>query len=104
VDYFEKTRQSGTDVEMEPSDASVGGRDVVLVDDIIATGSTMSEAVGILEDREAARVFITCVHPLLARNARVTLARAGVAAVYGTDTIEHPASAVSAAPAIADAL
>jgi len=104
VDYFEKTRHSGTDVGMEPSDTSVGGRDVVLVDDIIATGSTMSEAVSILQERDAARVFVTCVHPLFARNARVTLGRAGVAAVYGTDTIERPASAVSAASAIADAL
>ncbi|MEF8900126.1 MAG: ribose-phosphate diphosphokinase [Halovenus sp.] len=104
VDYFEKTRHSGTEVETVPSDASVGGRDVVLVDDIIATGSTMCEAVSILKEREAARVFVTCVHPLLARNARLTLARAGVEAVYGTDTIEHPASTVSAAPVIADAL
>jgi ribose-phosphate pyrophosphokinase len=104
TDYFEKTRHSGTEVEIEPSEAPVAERDVVLVDDIIATGSTMSEAVGALNDRGAGRVFVTCVHPLLVRDAYAKLARAGVEAVYGTDTIERPVSEVSVAPALADAL
>jgi len=38
TDYFEKTRHSGTDVEISPSDVDVADRDVVVVDDIIATG------------------------------------------------------------------
>ncbi|MFB6164640.1 MAG: ribose-phosphate diphosphokinase [Haloarculaceae archaeon] len=104
TDYFEKTRLSGTDVEIEPSDAAVADRDVVLTDDIVATGSTMAESIAVLSDRGAARVFVTCVHPLLAANAHTKLARAGVEAVYGTDTIERSVSEVSAAPVIADAL
>jgi ribose-phosphate pyrophosphokinase len=101
TDYFEKTRHSGSEVEISPSDAAVDGRDVVVTDDIIATGSTMSEAVGILDERGAARVFVVCVHPLLAGSASTKLARAGVEAVYGTDTLERAASAVSVAPALA---
>lgn len=101
VDHFEKRRHSGTEVEVEPSDAAVEGRDVVVVDDIVATGSTMSEAIGVVDDRGADRVFVTCVHALLARDARSKLARAGVAAIHATDTIERPVSTVSAAPALA---
>lgn len=104
VDYFEKTRHSGTEVEIEPSDAAVAGRDVVLVDDIVATGSTMSESVAVVNDRGADRVYVTCVHPLLVRDAQLKLARAGVEAVFGTDTVERPASEVSVAPAVAEAL
>lgn len=104
VDHFEKVRYSGTDVEVEPSDVTVEGRDVVVADDIVATGGTMSEAVGVLREREVARVFVACVHPLLVRNAYARLARAGVEAVYGTDTIERPASSVSVAPRLAAAL
>ncbi|SIS10172.1 ribose-phosphate diphosphokinase [Natronorubrum thiooxidans] len=104
TDYFEKTRHSGTDVEITPSDVDVAGRDVVVADDIIATGSTMSESVSVLQDRGVGRVFLTCVHPLLADNAVTKLSRAGVEAIYGTDTIERPVSAVSVAPAIADQL
>jgi ribose-phosphate pyrophosphokinase len=104
VDHFEKTRHSGTDVEIEPSEATVNGREVVLVDDIIATGSTMSQSISVLNDRDAARVFVTCVHPLLVRNARLKLARAGVETIYGTDTIERAVSEITVAPAVADAL
>ncbi len=104
VDHFVKTRLSGDEVEVEPSDADVAGRDVVVTDDIVATGSTMSEAIGELRARDAGAVHVACVHPLLATNARTKLARAGVAGIYGTDTIERAVSAVSVAPAIADAL
>ncbi|PCR91895.1 ribose-phosphate diphosphokinase [Natrinema ejinorense] len=101
TDYFEKTRHSGTEVEVSPSDVDVAGRDVVVVDDIIATGSTMSEAVAVLEDRDVGRVFVTCVHPLLARNAVTKLSRAGVEAIYGTDTLERGVETVSVAPTLA---
>ncbi|WP_336134858.1 ribose-phosphate diphosphokinase [Natronomonas amylolytica] len=102
TDYFEKHRVSDTEVEIQPSDADTTGRDVVLVDDIIATGSTMSSAIAQLTG--PARTFVTCVHPMLAANARTKLANAGVDAIYGTDTIERGVSAVSAAPAIAEKL
>ncbi len=101
TDYFEKVRHSGTDVEITPSDVDVAGRDVVVTDDIIATGSTMSEAIGVLSERDVGRVFVTCVHPLLVRDAYVRLSSAGVEAIYGTDTIERPASDVSVASTVA---
>ena len=104
IDYFEKKRISGTKVEVTPSDTDVSGRDVVVTDDIIATGSTMSEAVSLLQGRDVGRVFVSCVHPMLAGNARTKLANAGVEAVYGTDTIERAVSQVSVAPDIADVL
>jgi ribose-phosphate pyrophosphokinase len=105
TDYFEKDRDYDTgDVTVTPRQADVADRDVVVTDDIIATGSTMSEAVGVLDDAGAARVFVTCVHPMLAGNALTKLSTAGVEAVYGTDTVERPVSEVSAAPAVADAL
>lgn len=104
VDFFEKTRLTSTAVEVDPGDTVVSGRDVVLVDDIIATGSTMAESVAVLEEREADRVFVTCVHPMLAGNAVLTLSDAGVEEIYGTDTIERAVSRVTVAPDIADAL
>lgn len=104
VDYFEKVRHSGTEVEITPSDVDVVGRDVVVVDDIIATGSTMSEAIAVLGDRGVGRVFVSCVHPLLVRDAYTKLSSAGVDAIFGTDTIERPVSAVSVAPAVATSL
>ncbi len=103
-DHLEKTRHSERRVEVAPTDADGADRDVVLVDDIISTGSTMVEAVRSLRDRTPERILATCVHPLLVEDAYGRLSRAGVDGVYGTDTIEHPVSAVSVAPTIADAL
>ena len=102
TDHFQKHRVSDTDVEVRPSDARTAGRDVVLVDDIVATGATMSTAIDQLS--RPARVFVACVHPMLADGARTRLAAAGADGVYGTDTVERPVSAVSAAPAVADVL
>lgn len=104
ADHLNKSRTSGRSVEITPTDAAVSGRDIILIDDIIATGGTMSEAVAMLRDRGANRLIASCVHPLLADDAYVRLKRAGVDMVYGTDTIERHVSALSAAPAIADAL
>ncbi|MFC7081746.1 ribose-phosphate diphosphokinase [Halorussus caseinilyticus] len=104
TDYFEKKRLSGTEVELTPSDTDVSGRDVIVTDDIIATGSTMSGAVEILNEKGASRVFVTCVHPMLAADAVTKLSQAGVEAIYGTDTIERPMSEVSVASVIADKL
>lgn len=105
VDHFEKERDYDTgEVTVRPSDADAADRDVVIVDDIIATGSTMSEAVAALYERGPERVFAACVHPMLVGNARTKLAAAGVKRVFGTDTVEREASAVSVAPVVADAL
>lgn len=89
---------------MSPSDAHVEGRDVVVVDDIVATGSTMSESVAVLNDRGAARVLAACVHPMLAANAVTKLRGAGVDRIVGSDTLERGCSVVSVAPVLADAL
>jgi ribose-phosphate pyrophosphokinase len=105
TDFFHKERDYDTgDVEIEPSDASVTGRDVVIVDDIVATGSTMSEAVAALCDRDPNRIVTACVHPMLTGSARTKLAAAGVDRVIGTDTIERAVSTVSVAPVVADVL
>jgi ribose-phosphate pyrophosphokinase len=104
VNHFTKTRHAGDKVTVEPSDARVDDRDVVVVDDIVATGTTMAESAAALDGSEPDRLFASCVHPLLVGNARSKLARAGFEAVYGSDTVERDVSEVSVAPVVADAL
>ena len=103
TDHFEKHRDHDTGaVSMAPAELDAAGRDVVLVDDIVATGGTMSEAIAQLHDDAVGRVFVTCVHPMFAASARTRLARADVAGVHGTDTLERAASCVTVAPAVAE--
>jgi ribose-phosphate pyrophosphokinase len=103
-DYLEKTRLSGTEVRMAPKEIDVRGRDVVLFDDMIATGSTMATAITMLRRLGARRVYLAAVHPVLTGSALLKLYRSGVEAMLATDTLDRGISAVSVAPLIAQAL
>jgi len=103
-DYLQKTRLSGTEVSMAPKEVAVKGRDVVLFDDMIATGGTMATAITLLRRQGARRVFLAAVHPVLTGSAILKLYRSGVEAVLATDTLDKGVSTVSVAPLIAKAL
>jgi ribose-phosphate pyrophosphokinase len=103
-DYLEKTRLSGTEVSMSPKEIDVNGRDVVIFDDMIATGGTMATAISLLRKQGARKVFLAAVHPVLTGNAILKLYRSGVEAVIATDTIDRGVGTVSVAPLIAEAL
>lgn len=103
-DYLEKTRLSGTEVSMAPKEIDVAGRDVVIFDDMIATGGTMATAITLLRKQGAKRVFLASVHPVLTGNAILKLYRSGVEAVIAADTLDKSVSTVSVAPLIAEAI
>lgn len=96
-DYLEKTRHSGTEVSMAPKEIDASGRDLVILDDMISTGGTMAEAISVLREKGAERVYLAAVHPVLTGNALLKLYRAGVEAVLATDTLERAVSNVSVA-------
>ncbi len=103
-DFLQKTRHSGTEVSMAPQEVAVKGRDVVIFDDMIATGGTMATAITMLRQQGARRVFLAAVHPVLTGSAILKLYRSGVEAVLATDTLDKGVSTVSVAPLIAKAL
>lgn len=103
-DHLQKTRLSGDTVTIKTKNIDVSGRHVVLVDDMIATGGTMTESIKMLKDQGAVDVYLACVHPVLARNAVLRLFNAGIKDIIATDTLEKSESILSVAPLIADAL
>jgi len=103
-DYLEKTRLSCESVSIHPKNMKVNGRDIILIDDIISTGGTMSETISILKKQGAHSVFAACVHPVLSNNAVLRLCKAGVRGIIATDTIEKAVSTVSVAPVIVSAI
>ena len=103
-DVLEKRRLSGDQVEIKAKHLDVGNRDVVIIDDMISTGGTMSEAIELLRRQKSNDVYIACVHPVLAKNAVCRLFKAGVKEIIATDTIERGVSIISVAPLIAGAL
>ena len=101
ADHLVKERLSGDEVRLHPKSLDAEGRDAVVVDDMVATGGTMSEAVEMLKEQGARSVHAACVHPVFARNAVLRLYSAGAEEVVATDTLSTALSKVSVAPIVA---
>jgi ribose-phosphate pyrophosphokinase len=89
---------------VEVGKLGVKDRDAIIFDDIISTGGTMAEAVRIVKELGARRVYAACVHPLLIGGAGEKILKNGAEKIVGTDTVPSPIGAISVAPLIADAL
>ncbi len=100
-DHLEKNRISGVEVTMAPKQVCAESRSVVIVDDIISTGGTITTASGMLYHQGAKDVFAVCVHGVLTGGAYVRLMGAGIRDVICSDTIERGCSKISAAHTIA---
>jgi len=108
-DYLVKHRDRVTgEVRIEPKELQVGGRHVVIVDDIISTGGTIAKAASLLLADGAKSVSVVVVHALLAGNALEKLEQAGVERVYAANTLPPKDSPlleyVDVAPTVADSL
>lgn len=99
-------RRSGDDTVTIslPDLHSCVGHQPVLVDDIIASGATLREAVGLL--RRAGWPAPVClgVHAVFAGNAYRSLQDAGAAQIVTCNTIPHPSNAIDVSRVIASAL
>lgn len=63
------------------------GKDIILVDDMIASGGTIIEAVKLLKEEGAKRIFVTATHPVFILDIGRKIQEAPVEAVYVTDSI-----------------
>ena len=107
VDHLEKTRLSATEVRMAAKELDVRGKRVAIVDDLIASGSTMVQAAQQLKQQGATAVYAACTHGLFTGNALPKILGGGVDRVLCTDTaLSGPCGCdtISAAPAVAAAL
>ena len=83
---------------------SVKGMHAIIVDDIIATGWTIVNAINILKQYGASSVDVCCVHPILTNNGATRIYAAGANKIIGTNSLSSDTSRVSIASSIADAL
>lgn len=89
----------------------VQGRDCILVDDLIDTGGTITEAVKVLMNDGARSVIVAATHGVLSDPATQRLADCGATEVVITDTLPIPAekrggplTVLSIAPLVARAI
>lgn len=104
VEVFEKKRDVKTgDIKMS-SNSDLKDKDVVIADDIIATGGTMATAIELSKASGARKVFAVATHALLLQQAKYRIMKAGADEIIGTDSIDNEVCKVSLAKIIADYL
>ena len=107
-----KERHSDTSVTITSIIGEVTGRDVIVLDDEIARGTTIDELLGMLAARDAGSVRIACTHGLFCHGALDRLAaRPEVTEIVCTNTVPIPAErrhaklhVLSVGPALAEAI
>jgi len=107
-----KERHSDTSVTITSIIGDVTGRNVIILDDEIARGTTIEELLANLADRETGSVRIACTHGLFCHGALDRLAaRPDVTEIVCTNTVPLPVDAhpgklrvISVAPALAEAI
>ncbi len=112
IAVIHKKRISGSRVIAEKIEGDIRGKNCVIIDDIISTAGTMSQAIGILKKLGAKNVFVAATHGVLAGKAIARLNKAPVKEVIVTNTIpqkEHrkklkKLKVLSVAPLLASAI
>jgi len=103
-DHLEKTRLSGTEVRIAPAKMDCTDKNVLIVDDIIATGGTILAAALQLKERGAKSVSVACTHGVFTGDAIQRLTGSNIDALLCCNTLESKVSNISVASAVAEEL
>jgi ribose-phosphate pyrophosphokinase len=82
-----KKRVSGSEVEAREIIGDVKGRNILMCDDIIATGGTVCGAAKLVKERGAEKIYVGATHGVFAGEALKLLSKAPIDEVVVTDTI-----------------
>jgi ribose-phosphate pyrophosphokinase len=88
----------------ERLDIEVEGRDVILVDDMITSGSSIAEACKVLKKFKSGKVYAVCTHALLIGNAMSMIKAAGVKGVIATNSVPNGSAKVDLSSIISENL
>lgn len=99
-----KHRHGDREVEVSLPDYDFKGRDIVIVDDVASTGTTLEMAALELSRRDAGSVSVLVTHALFVDQACARLEQAGVDNIWSCDSIQHASNCVSLAPLLAGGL
>jgi ribose-phosphate pyrophosphokinase len=102
---LEKTRQDDRNVRVTRSRGdAIGGRHVVLVDDMASTGGTLVRAAKLVQEAGCSGVEALVVHALFDAAAAAALAAAGIERVRSSDSVPHPTNSAPLAALLAESI
>jgi len=91
IAFIEK-RRTGNDAHAEALSliGDVKDRDVIIVDDEVDTGGSISQAVNVVRQYGARDIYLAFIHPIFSRNAAERLAALPIKQIITTDTVSIP--------------
>lgn len=106
LEYHVATKQRFGDrkVELKFPEMNIRGKTVVLMDDVISTGHTLSIAASSLKQKGAAYIYCIATHVLLSETDLDILLSNSVDAVVSTSSTNHSTNRISLSKLLADAL
>jgi ribose-phosphate pyrophosphokinase len=109
--FIDKRRTGPNEAKVMHIVGEVEGRDVIIVDDMIDTGGTLTQAVPALLEKGAKRIFASCTHPVLSGAAVERIEGSALEEVVVTNTIplsegrhSKKLSVLSVAPLLGEAI
>jgi ribose-phosphate pyrophosphokinase len=87
ITIIDKRRKSGSTIEAKHVIGDVEGKNVLMVDDMITTAGTVTEACKILRQHGVNEIYISATHPVFAPPAMERLAHTEFTKLAVTDTI-----------------
>ncbi|OQX22386.1 MAG: hypothetical protein BWK75_00905 [Candidatus Altiarchaeales archaeon A3] len=104
-DYLNKKRDTVTGkVLIEEKDLKIKGKDVLITDDIIASGGTMIEALKIIKEQKPASINLACVHGVFCNNENFLMLRTLADELVATNSIPNKAGKIDLSDLIAEEL
>ncbi len=91
VAIIDKRRLAADKVDWEHMIGEVEGKDALLVDDMITTGGSMVQAIRIVREHGARKIFVGVTHGVFCKDAVQKLEASGADGVVVTDTVPYPA-------------
>jgi len=99
-----RDRSTGEVTVDEKLDIDITGRDAILLDDMISSGSSIVKATEVLRKKGTNKVYAICAHALLIGDAADRIKAAGVQDIIATNSVPGEYAKVDLSPVIADAL
>jgi ribose-phosphate pyrophosphokinase len=82
----------------------VAKRDIVILDDIISTGSSVIKATEVLRKKGSGKIYVLCTHSLMADDNFIKILGAGVENIISTNSVPSRAAKIDIAPTIASCI
>ncbi len=83
----DKHRKRANEIASMVVIGDVTGKDIILIDDICDTGSTLAKAAALLKEKGATSVRALCTHPVLSGNAYQNIENSELEELVVCDTI-----------------